>query len=177
MDGWPGNMISGNAKSTACNDQRFATDNLVAGDLIGTDPDLAPMPLGNHVAPACPIASVPTTTPSAGPRPLPGNVISGNQTDGVNIHRLRPTTWSPATRSAPTPLGPRPGNSEAGVLISTGSGYKTLGGTTSGSGNIISGNQTDGVYISGVPDNVVADNLIGMHARAPSPSRTSTTAC
>ncbi len=55
------------------------------------------------------------------------------------------------------------GNAVDGVLINGGSTANTIGGTATGSGNIISGNSDSGVYLSGgaTSGNVVVGNLIG----------------
>ena len=37
----------------------------------------------------------------------------------------------------------------------------TIGGTTAGSGNVISGNGNDGIWLNGASDNVVDGNMIG----------------
>ena len=58
------------------------------------------------------------------------------------------------------------GNAVAGVFIESGATANTIGGTSAGAGNLISGNTGDGVYIGGggTTGNVVLGNLIGTNA-------------
>jgi len=67
-------------------------------------------------------------------------------------------------RESFTVNGPRPlGNRTHGVSISNGAVGNTIGGTTAGQRNIISGNRNDGVAIqnSGTDNNIVSGNYIG----------------
>ncbi len=52
------------------------------------------------------------------------------------------------------------GNEESGVVL-TNTTANTVGGTTGGTGNVISGNSDDGVLITGGSANFVQANLIG----------------
>jgi hypothetical protein len=94
------------------------------------------------------------------------NVISGNGV-GLNmvlsaaIHNQIEGNFigTDATGSTAVP------NSE-GVALIDGAAANTIGGTSAGAGNVISGNGTDGVDIAGpsVSDNVIDGNLIGTNS-------------
>ncbi len=58
------------------------------------------------------------------------------------------------------------GNAGDGVIILSGALNNTIGGTTAGDGNVITGNLANGVDVSGsgTVDNVVAGNIIGLNA-------------
>jgi parallel beta-helix repeat protein len=94
-----------------------------------------------------------------------GNVISGNGNYGVNIYGLSATgnlvqgnTIGLAAGGA-TVLG----NAGEGIAISDAATGNTIGGATSGAGNVISGNGDDGVAIrnAGTAGNTVQGNIIG----------------
>ena len=59
-------------------------------------------------------------------------------------------------------------NSSEGIHLIGGS-FNTIGGTTSGSGNIISGNKGSGIEIEFTYDNLIEGNLIGIQFDAISP--------
>src|SRR6266567_2142792 len=92
------------------------------------------------------------------------NVISGNTGDGIDIVSGGATVQGNfiGTNAAGTAALP---NSGSGILISGGSG--TIGGTTAGAGNVISGNNSAnfpagiGIYITGGNGSRVQGNFIG----------------
>ncbi len=97
-----------------------------------------------------------------------GNVISGNAVCGVYIKDAGTTGNLVAgnligTNDAGTASDP---NSINGVDIVGGASFNTVGGTTPGARNIISGNRYSGVAIAfgGTADNVVEGNFIGTDA-------------
>jgi len=139
----PRNIISGNDSSGVAIDR--AEGNNVLGNFIGTDAS-GTQDLGNTfgvIIDDAPDNTVGGTT--AGAR----NVISGNDDNGVNISggaaRVNKVMGNYiGTRANGTePLG----NSDHGVIIATSD--NTVGGTTAGARNIISGNEGAGVFISG----------------------------
>jgi len=103
------------------------------------------------------------TTPGA------GNIISGNVGDGVRI--INGSNYnlvqgnSIGTDASGTQLF---SNGANGVEIS-GSDHNTIGGTTPGAGNVISGNFGDGVRIFNSNDNLVQGNSIGTDASGTEP--------
>ena len=96
------------------------------------------------------------------------NLISGDLGDGVDI-----TGASTADNLVEgNYIGPAItgvaalGNALEGVSISDGSTANTIGGTTAGAGNVISGNAGDGLVLFGTgnSDNLVAGNDVGVTA-------------
>ena len=93
--------------------------------------------------------------------PGAGNVISGNQVDGVNIQGLNTVVQGNrigigADFTGQTALG----NQGNGVFILSGGDGSTIGGTADGARNVISGNLGDGVA-SNANNTVVQGNYIG----------------
>ena len=90
------------------------------------------------------------------------NVISGNADAGVAIAgsgasgNVLEGNYIGTDITGTEPLG----NGTVGIYIS-GSLDNTIGGTTSGAGNVISANGAGGVYINAASDNVIAGDLIG----------------
>ena len=165
------NVISGNPARGV--HPRSATANLVAGNFIGTD-DTGTMALGN-AAPAS-RSPVPRTTRSAAPRPgtatsspaTPRAGCSSRQRDGQpdrgQLHRHRRP-------------GRGPGQRDSGVEIDNSASNNTIGGTTAGDRNVISGNAQDGVFIyGGARGNLVAGNYIGTDTPVRGPWETRTPA-
>ncbi len=97
-----------------------------------------------------------------------GNLISGNTSDGVSISGTAAT----GNLIAGNLIGPNAGGTAAVANASDGVDIEapgnTIGGTASGSANVISGNKDFGVIIFGgnnnAPNNVVAGNFIGTNA-------------
>ena len=97
-----------------------------------------------------------------------GNVISGNTQIGVQITGAGSSNNLIAgnligTNSAGTGAIP---NTKNGILIDTSAAANTIGGTTSGSRNVIGGNSMDGVEVSGLNTNqtLIEGNFIGTNA-------------
>ena len=95
-----------------------------------------------------------------------GNVISGNDSDGIEL--------SGAATTANVILGNLIGlssdgtsavaNQGSGVLITSSASDNTIGGTAAGSRNVISGNVSHGISITGASNNKVLGNYIGTDA-------------
>ena len=99
-----------------------------------------------------------------------GNVISGNDWEGVHIVGTGTTdnetsgnvvqgNYIGVSADGSTALG----NAESGVGIYAGASDNTIGGSVSGTGDLISANGSNGVYItdSGTTGNVVEGDFIG----------------
>ena len=114
-----------------------------------------------------------------------GNVISGNQTSGILISGNLRTDFPGRITTGNLVLGNAIGvdptrsiaaaNDNTGLVISF-SIDNTIGGTTIGAGNVISGNRLYGVLIagdapqaSGSPGNILWGNLIGVSGGGQSP--------
>ncbi len=157
-----GNVISGNDGEGVDMDGN-ATGNLIEGNLIGTDVT-GSQDLGN-VDDGIDIDSASMNNTIGGTMPGAGNVIAGNDDDGVDI--ADPTTTGNVIQGnfiGTNQNGANLGNSSVGVLFNA-TGSNTVGGTAAGAGNVISGNGSVGVLIAGgegaLGSNVVQGNFIG----------------
>ncbi len=100
------------------------------------------------------------------------NVVSGNQLGGFYIGTYLTSTGSSGNIVQGNLIGTDPtgtlalGNAGPGVLVFGGSADNTIGGTTSGAGNLISGGLSAGVSISGTgtSGNLLMGNYIGTNA-------------
>ena len=150
-----GNLISGNSTGILVNNALT----LIEGNLIGTDVT-GTIALGNGIGVQIEAADNTLGGSSAGA----GNVISGSTQYGVEIEfsvatgNLVEGNLIGTDKSGIAALG-----NVYGVLI-TSTTDNTIGGTTAGAGNVISGNFVDGVNISVSSDIVVAGNVIGLNA-------------
>jgi hypothetical protein len=143
-----------------------ATGNTVSGNYIGTD-------YTGTIALANDGAGVWLTAAGAGNMvggtvPADRNIISGNG-DGVYLSGATSGSTISGNYIGTTADGLSAlGNSGSGVNISQGSNNNTIGGSASGSGNLISGNTVDGITINGGTtdphDNTIEDNWIGVDA-------------
>lgn len=95
------------------------------------------------------------------------NVISGNQSDGVEINGTGAIGNQVVGNLIGTSLSGAAAvpNSADGVLVTV-AGANIIGGTNSGAGNLISGNSSDGIELSGVSttNTTVLGNRIGTDA-------------
>ncbi len=156
------NLISGNTQEGVLITGTGATDNVVAGNTIGTNAAGAAA-LANSTGVL--LEGGTTGNTIGGTAGSTGNLISGNSGDGVEI------TGSGTTDNviAGNLIGTDPtgrvalGNVGPGVLIFGGSAGNTIGGTTTGAGNLISGGMSAGVSISGTgtSGNILLGNQIG----------------
>ncbi len=162
------NVISGNTLSGISMINYYtssgSSNNLVQGNLIGTDPT-GMIALGNS-GPGVVIYATSSGNTIGGTTAAARNIISANASAGVSI------TGTGAsgniiignyigTNSAGTAAL---GNSGDGVILSGGTTGNTVGGAVAGSGNVISGNSGAGVDIVGSSSNLVAMNWIGTTA-------------
>jgi hypothetical protein len=151
------NLISGN---TGAGVLIRANVNFVQGNYVGTD-SVGAKPVRNRYG--VEIDSGYTGNVVGGTLAGAGNVLSGNQEDGVLangsanlIQGNRIGTDQAGTAAL--------GNMNAGIYIYQGSG-NTIGGTVAGAGNLISGNTgANGVQIVSANDNVLQGNRIGTDA-------------
>ncbi|MDQ3707353.1 MAG: S-layer homology domain-containing protein [Chloroflexota bacterium] len=163
-----GNVISGNARNGVTL-QGHADGNTIQGNLIGTGAtgttDLGNIENGIFIASVHPDHNVIGGTTSAA-----RNIISGNNQHGVHIVGDVVAAHI-ATRIEGNYIGTNLagnaaiGNTLAGVNLFEAAGV-TVGGTTSGAGNLISGNGQEGVRLAsdGASFNSVQGNFIGTNA-------------
>src|SRR5262249_8945976 len=134
--------------------------NLVAGNEIGTDAT-GSVALANQYGVRIDSSAADNTV--GGTVAGAGNVISGNTGDGVEITG----TGTTGNLVAANPIAPNAAGSAAiangtdGVEIDTGASGNTIGGTSAGARNVISGNAYAGVEINAADDNLVEGDFIG----------------
>lgn len=96
-----------------------------------------------------------------GTAPADRNIISGNQSDGVEISLASSNTLILGNYIGPNPLGTNDQGNGRGVFIN-GSAGNVIGGAAAGAGNLISGNNPN-LEINGLSasNNFILGNLIG----------------
>ncbi len=166
------NIISGNASdgngyaaSTSSGPAARATSSR-ATTSAPTSP--APSPSATIWSGRASSTPAPPTTPSAAPR-LPGNLISGNIFEGVSVNandNFIQANYIGTDYTGEHPLGNNLADNfgTGGLILWGGSTGNVVGGTTTGTGNVISGNGFAGVNLadSGTSNNVIEGNLIGV---------------
>jgi hypothetical protein len=161
------NLISAN-QSNGVELFAGATANTVEGNRIGTD-GAGMVALGNGDAGVLinnasnNVIGGPTGTPGQGA----GNLISGNRSSGVLLSGVGAQSNQIEGNLIGTDVtgSRRLSNSSTGVTIDSAEN-NTIGGTATGSGNVIAGNQTFGILVLGssAVGNMVAGNLIGTNS-------------
>jgi len=153
-----GNLISGNNIGV---DISNSDDNRVEGNYIGTNVngtgDLGNTNEGVRIINGASDNVIGGTTAGA------GNVISGNNGDGVQIsnstNNFVQGNYIGTNAAGTVDLG----NSLSGVTLNS-ADNNTIGGTTAGARNVISGNNEHGISIIDGFDNFVQGNYIGTEA-------------
>jgi hypothetical protein len=161
--GTSGNLISGNNSIGLWLTR--SGHNVVQGNLIGSDKTgTAPLPNG---ADAGVIIAYSADNTIGGTVAVARNVISGNSGHGVLITGGTSTgnqlqgNYIGTNASGTAALG----NGSNGVTLGDSSTNNTVGGTTAGAGNVISGNKVEGVlFTQGSGNSLVQGNYIGTNA-------------
>ena len=157
--GASGNVISGNGSDGVRISGAGTSNNTVAGNFIGTDVT-GGMDRGNAEAGVVVRDASGNHIGTAGN----GNVISGNGTNGVVVVGTAANgNWVQGNLIGVDLAGATAlPNAQAGLNLFNASNT-TIGGTTTGAGNVISGNTTHGVFVSGAnaQHNHLEGNLIG----------------
>jgi titin len=159
-------VISGNSTWGVYISDSGTSQNVVEGDYIGTDATgTKALPNGYN---GLDIVYGATSNTVGGTKAGACNVISGNAYNGVLLGFSGTSTnvvegnhiGTNATGTAALP------NGADGVQIIGGASGNTIGGTVSGSRNVISGNAAAGLYLSdsGTNSNVIEGNYIGTDA-------------
>ncbi len=167
LDG-AGNLISGNVQHGVLIQGGVNAQNVVAGNFIGTDA-AGTADLGNLLSGVQVLNSSGNTIGGATLIAAPTNyrnIISGNNENGVHLvgggttGTLVQGNFIGTNASGTADLG----NTLSGVLVTTAT--NTIGGTTAGEGNVISGNDRFGITIQGAAatGNNVQANRIGTNA-------------
>ncbi len=161
------NIISGNIVA-GINLSLTASGNLIEGNFVGTD-SAGTVALPNEDG----VAVTGSKNTIGGTAPGAGNVISGNSGDGILISG-QPGSVGDGTGNVV--LGNLIGTNASGGLLGQGgdgitletlSSDNTIGGTTAGAGNIVSGNSGYGIDLAagaGDTGNLIAGNIVGLNA-------------
>ena len=143
--------------------RRGAPNNSIMGNMIGTNA-AGTVGLGNG-------ATGVSLKQSSG-NVVSGNLISGNGVKGIagdGVRIVGPGASGnlvAANRIGTNAAGTAAiGNNRDGVFLQSGAANNTIGGTSQGAGNLISGNQNHGIEISGSDStgNVIAGNTVGLN--------------
>jgi hypothetical protein len=142
-------------------------DNLIEGNYIGTDPSgtkAIGIQTDGVLLDGGQLVTIGGT--STGAR----NLISGNVANGIHISGNNNSTVQGNYIGIDVTGSTALGNGKSGVLIDDGAQNNTIGGTSTGAGNLISGNGISGVQIDGTATgtntigNMVQGNFIGVDA-------------
>ncbi len=155
------NIISGNDQRGVFIASAFATSNLVQGNYIGTD-ITGTADLGNSLS-GVQIDGGASSNTIGGLTAAARNIISGNNEYGVRLQGFGTTMNKVQGNYVGTNVSGTAaiGNSLSGAQVNATS--NTVGGTTAGAGNLISGNVQHGLLIQGGVNvaNQVQGNRIG----------------
>jgi parallel beta-helix repeat protein len=160
------NLLSGNTgngASMCCGSN--TSHNTISGNIIGLDAS-GTVTVANHSAGVL-IESGSVSNFIGGDTPAERNIISGNGSDGVSIQGSGTMSNTVSGNYIGTNISGTValGNYWDGVWIGQEASHNTIGGTTTGARNLISGNRRVGVSINGqgnsASHNVIQGNYIG----------------
>jgi parallel beta-helix repeat protein len=157
------NVISGNGQSGIYLNSSAAFGNTILGNFIGTG--ISGSTIVANSGDGITLIGSPANT-IGNNLPGGGNVISGNTQAGIALNNNSSTGNVISGNLIGTDVSGKTalGNSYVGIVISA-AGANQIGGTASGSGNVISGNSQDGIaLIDNAIGNVIQNNLIGLSA-------------
>jgi uncharacterized repeat protein (TIGR01451 family) len=154
------NVISANTGTGVLLFGAGGTGNVISGNYIGTDVTGA-VDLGN-INDGVNVRSANNTI--GGTAAGAGNVISGNNSDGVDLGAGATGNLVQGNRIGTNAAGTSAlGNSFAAIFLANGANNNTVGGTVAVARNILSGNGTNGLFITDATTtlNTVIGNFIG----------------
>src|SRR5581483_9280429 len=157
------NVISGNTVGVQLTGPS-TIDTKIAGNRVGTD-SAGSVAWPNTVGIRIASGSTGNVVGGSG-TPLARNIVSGNAT-GIDVTGSTTTGNTVVGNYVGTDAaGTGPISNGEGVLIEGGASANTIGGTTSGSRNVISGNSVDGVHFtgSGTAGNRILRSYVGTDA-------------
>lgn len=159
-----GNLVSGNGRDGVALKGLNATGNQVLGNFVGTDVT-GNSALGNAAAGIYLYSNAGSNT-VGGATAEARNLVSGNAGRGITIADAETTGNIVQGNYVGTDIGGSLdlGNGSDGIYVYSSAASNTIGGSTSGAGNVISGNAGSGVYIRNSLATVVHGNLIGVAA-------------
>ncbi len=159
------NVISGNSYNGIMIEGDGATGNLVQGNYIGTDVS-GSSALGNQEAGIYVYGANGTGTNTIGGTTAQArNIISGNGDGGIFLYSSTAPLLVQGNYIGTNVTGTLGlGNSIDGICVDNSN--NTIGGSTSGAGNLISGNGRYGIYLyeAAANENVVQGNFVGTDA-------------
>jgi hypothetical protein len=164
------NLVGGNSGNGIW--LRASSDNVVAGNWIGTD-EMGQVKLPNQRGILIELAASNNLIGSDGngvSDSLERNVISGNTLNGVQVQGSGTTGNRVAGNYVGTDVtgSYAIGNGANGVAIQNNATHNDIGGLTTvtgqGAGNVISGNGHRGVWIVGASHNHAVGNIVGLNA-------------
>ena len=159
------NLISGNDSAGVHIDTVGSTGNLVQGNYIGTD-ITGTLPLGN-VFEGVFIGTGTSNNIIGGATPGAGNLISGNNGNGVTIAEIGTTGNVVQGNYIGTDItgSLALSNSGQGVVIVAGASENSIGGIVTGAGNVIMFNNASGILLVGDAGtgNAVSSNSVYMN--------------
>ena len=168
-----GNVVSGNLEQGVLISGLSALGNVVAGNYVGTDAT-GTAALGNgdygvlvsSGAADNQIGGTSSVDPVSGDLSGAGNVIAANGAGGIDLDSVTGTLVAGNFIGTDVTGTAALANGGAGIVVIDGARGNTIGGTSAGTGNVLSGNDSDGVDIrdSGTSGNVVQGNFIGTDA-------------
>lgn len=166
----PGNVISGNG-ADGINLSGRSYYNRIIGNVIGTNPD-GSTDWGNGKN-GIGFYNGPSNNTIGGPNASDRNLISGNQQSGVNISGDETNLNKVQGNLIGTDMNGLVAisNQHSGLSLFAGPRENTIGGETTGEGNIISGNLQSGIWIWGESTslNHISGNKIGTDATGNAP--------
>lgn len=155
----PCNFVSGNAESGIEISGAKATANRIEGNFVGLD-ETGDSGVGNTVGISIQDGSANSI---GGAAPGVGNVISGNEQDGISITGASAAENVVQANQIGLSAGglAEVGNGRDGIHVET--PRNRIGGTTEESGNVVSGNGRHGMLLFGThaTENVLVANLVG----------------
>ena len=169
-----GNLISGSGRVGIWLNGWTTNYNTIQGNLIGTDvtgkKSIANGQNGIMIEKGSNHITIGGTQASA------SNLVSGNRWNGILVCGVSSTGTGNVTiqgNKVGTTLAGTDSlkNGEDGIQVNWGATNVTIGGTTPGSGNLISGNGNDGVHIMKAPGNSIKGNYIGTDVTGKLPLR------
>jgi hypothetical protein len=156
------NLVSGNGYTGIIIAEPGVTNNVVQGNYVGTDPT------GSNVVPNVQIGigvwGGATGNLIGGTNAGAGNVASGNPVYGILVSDLGTSNNLVEGNFAGTdPSGKIAVPNDSGVGVQRGAINNIIGGTQTGTANVISGNSGEGVLVSdlGTTGNFIQGNFIG----------------
>jgi uncharacterized repeat protein (TIGR01451 family) len=155
-----GNVVSGNTGNGISVNGVAATDNIIQGNVIGTDPAGANR-IANGAIGIDIISAQRTVVGGAGGA---RNIVSGNGT-GIQIRTNASGTIVSNNYIGLNAAGTAAIPNGQGITINGTASGNTIGGSTAGLGNLISGNNGVGINVSGGANNTtIQGNVVGLDA-------------